>query len=101
MSDSVYGTDPISAITSTPLSIALSAAPPTARPAPPPPPPPPSDTVTLSQTAKVNQMSTAGESPEVIALSLGISLAAVTQDLRIVATQTAAPVVSPVVAIQP
>lgn len=46
-------------------------------------------------------MSSAGESPEVITLSLGIPLAAVNQDLGVVTTLTAAPpVVAPVVLIQ-
>jgi hypothetical protein len=101
MSDSVYGTDPISAITSTPLSVSPSVAPPPTHPIPPPPPPPPPDTVTLSQTAVVNQMSSVGDSAEIIALSLGMSLAAVNQDLGILATQSTAPVVAAVVKIQP
>jgi hypothetical protein len=49
----------------------------------------PNDTVTLSQTAQVNQLNGLGESVSLIAQTLGVPVAVVDLDLGIVATQTA------------
>jgi hypothetical protein len=47
------------------------------------------DTVTLSQSAQVSQLSELGESASIIAQSLGIPVTTVDLDLGIVAAQTA------------
>jgi hypothetical protein len=50
-----------------------------------PPPQPPTDTVTLSQSAQVNQLKTQGLRPSQIADALEIPVATVNSDLGIVA----------------
>jgi DNA-binding CsgD family transcriptional regulator len=58
-----------------------------------------SDTVTLSQAAKVSQLTVQGESPSLIAGDLGITVATVNLDLGIVtAKATSKPTPVPVVA---
>jgi len=48
---------------------------------------PTADTVALSETAQVGQLSAAGDSPSEIAQTLGLSIAAVDADLGILAAQ--------------
>jgi hypothetical protein len=97
MADPIYGPDPISAVSSTSPSATTSFALPHTHHAP--QPPTEDDTVTLSQTAQVSQMNGMGDTPEIIAQSLGLPVSLVNLDLGIVVTPTTtAPVVAEVIA---
>jgi hypothetical protein len=94
MADPISGPDPLSSLDST----SLSSIPPHTHHAP-QPSDDPDDTVTLSPTAQVSQMNGMGDTPEIIAQSLGLPIALVNLDLGIIVTPTStAPVAAPVIA---
>ena len=92
MPDSISGPDPISAINSNPTIPLHHHVPRPADDA--------NDTVTLSPTAQVSQLNAMGETPEIIAQSLGLPVATVNLDLGITVTPLPPPVVASVVATQ-
>jgi len=92
MPDIISGPDPISAINSTLPYLPTHHVP---RPSD-----NPDDTVTLSPTAQVSQLNAMGDTPEIIAQSLGLPVTLVNLDLGIVVTPTPAPVVASVIATQ-